>query len=508
VLVLLLVGLLTAANLGLNDVWQPNEAFYAETAREMLERGNYLDPTYNYEPRLNKPPLVYWLTALFYQLFGVGEWQTRLTPLLSAFGTALLLFYYGKKLRSAELGLTAALVFLTALQVFSLARYDAPEMPLTFFLTGAFVFLHLYFREGSNLKLLLSGVFLALALLTKGIPFLVLYLALVFSYPVAERILFKNRVEVSKVVKAAAAGLVASVPLLGWYAYAYHLHGELFVEVFLSEVVRRATDPSKGFQPFFYLLVVLWAFLPFSLLFYYSLPGLVLRIRTYGELLFALLWTLVVFGAFTVAKGKIPVYVLPAFPAMALLTARLAGLSHSAVRFLALLSALLVLGACAFGAYYLDLWKDEALWAFTLAAVALALALRSEPLWALGAATLPLLAFFSLWVLPLVEKYRPYKEVLTELRRELPSYDLATVGYYYHNFPFYWKKKVYRLKSWKEVQDLRREKLVVFSPEEVKGWKTVKRVRLFVGSESRFLVFLKEVKRQKRFKNFYFLVRE
>ena len=95
-ILLLLLFLLTFSNLGLNDIWQPNEAFYAETSREILEKGNWLDLTYNYEPRLEKPPLTYWLTALSYKFLGIGEWQTRLVPLLSTLLTAILLLLYGR----------------------------------------------------------------------------------------------------------------------------------------------------------------------------------------------------------------------------------------------------------------------------------------------------------------------------------------------------------------------------------------------------------------------------
>ena len=172
----LLLALLSLSNLGLNDIWQPNEAFYAETSREILESGNWLNLTYNYEPRLEKPPMTYWLTALSYQLFGVGQWQTRLVPLLSTFATALLLLIYGRFIRSWRFGLTAALIFLSAIQVFALARYDSPEMPLTFFLSGAFITLHLYLERNSYSWLALSALFLSVAMLVKGIPFLALYL--------------------------------------------------------------------------------------------------------------------------------------------------------------------------------------------------------------------------------------------------------------------------------------------------------------------------------------------
>ena len=71
---ILLIGLTILSyflNLGLNNIWTPNESFYAESVREMLASGNYLDIYYNYEPRYNKPPLLYWLMAISAKLFGL-----------------------------------------------------------------------------------------------------------------------------------------------------------------------------------------------------------------------------------------------------------------------------------------------------------------------------------------------------------------------------------------------------------------------------------------------------
>src|SRR5262245_58604201 len=71
-------------NLGASSLWDTNEAFYAETPREMIESGNFSDPTFNYRPRLNKPPLSYWMVAISYRLFGISERSERLPIALGA----------------------------------------------------------------------------------------------------------------------------------------------------------------------------------------------------------------------------------------------------------------------------------------------------------------------------------------------------------------------------------------------------------------------------------------
>ena len=59
-------------DLGGSAIWDANEAFYVETPREMMERGDYITPSFNYEPRINKPVLSYWIVAAFYHAFGVS----------------------------------------------------------------------------------------------------------------------------------------------------------------------------------------------------------------------------------------------------------------------------------------------------------------------------------------------------------------------------------------------------------------------------------------------------
>src|SRR3954467_15764391 len=71
-------------DLGVSSIWDANEAFYVETPREMLERGDFISPTFNYLPRLNKPVLSYWIVATFYKVFGVAGGIPRVPIALPA----------------------------------------------------------------------------------------------------------------------------------------------------------------------------------------------------------------------------------------------------------------------------------------------------------------------------------------------------------------------------------------------------------------------------------------
>src|SRR6478735_6206468 len=86
VLAALLAAAVVPYFVGLGDsaIWDANEAFYVETPREMMERGDYVFPTFNYEPRLNKPVLSYWIVGAFYQVFGISVGVQRLPIALGA----------------------------------------------------------------------------------------------------------------------------------------------------------------------------------------------------------------------------------------------------------------------------------------------------------------------------------------------------------------------------------------------------------------------------------------
>src|SRR5205085_11854605 len=112
VLLAALVAALTPffLNLGGATIWDANEAYYVETPREMLESGDYINPSFNYEPRFNKPVLSYWVVAGLYHLFGVSVATERVAAAASALAMIAVAFVLGRA-ASADLdaGLLAAL---------------------------------------------------------------------------------------------------------------------------------------------------------------------------------------------------------------------------------------------------------------------------------------------------------------------------------------------------------------------------------------------------------------
>jgi 4-amino-4-deoxy-L-arabinose transferase-like glycosyltransferase len=83
-------------DLGGSSIWDANEAYYVETPREMIERGDLIAPTFNYEPRFNKPVLSYWIVAGFYKVFGVSVGVQRIPIALGAIVMVLTAFFLAR----------------------------------------------------------------------------------------------------------------------------------------------------------------------------------------------------------------------------------------------------------------------------------------------------------------------------------------------------------------------------------------------------------------------------
>src|SRR5215216_4821839 len=123
----LLVLLLAAAlpyfvNLGVSSIWDANEAFYAQTPREMMAAHDYVNPSFNFQLRYNKPVFSYWEVAAAYHLFGVSERSERLP--IAAGGIVLIATAFGlaRLVGGTEAGLLAALVLASSPRLLLLSR--------------------------------------------------------------------------------------------------------------------------------------------------------------------------------------------------------------------------------------------------------------------------------------------------------------------------------------------------------------------------------------------------
>src|SRR5437660_2676149 len=106
--------LLTLPNLGSPSLWDIDEGNNAEAAREMMESGNWIVPKFNYQLRVDKPALLYWLQIGAYRVFGVNEFASRLPSALAALLTVFLAYELARSMFGRNTGLLAGIVLVSA----------------------------------------------------------------------------------------------------------------------------------------------------------------------------------------------------------------------------------------------------------------------------------------------------------------------------------------------------------------------------------------------------------
>jgi 4-amino-4-deoxy-L-arabinose transferase-like glycosyltransferase len=177
-LVLLIAAVCLFWNLGAAPIRDTNEALYASIALDMAHGGSWIIPHLNGVPYIEKPPLLYWLMALSFKVFGVGAWQARLPNALAAWLTVFGCIAFGRAMSAPLAGRFAALVTGTALGYVMIARTILFDPLMVFFWLYALGLVVLSVQQRNRLWLRAAAVAVALATLTKG-PVAVLLLGLV-----------------------------------------------------------------------------------------------------------------------------------------------------------------------------------------------------------------------------------------------------------------------------------------------------------------------------------------
>src|SRR5688572_27076256 len=128
-LLLLFLGtILWFGTLDYRKLVKPDEGRYAEIAREMAISGDWITPRLNGIKYFEKPPLQYWVTATAFKLFGVNEWTARLWTALSGFLTVLVVWWAGRRLYDAEVGLYAGAVLFSSIYFHLLGHVSTLDM--------------------------------------------------------------------------------------------------------------------------------------------------------------------------------------------------------------------------------------------------------------------------------------------------------------------------------------------------------------------------------------------
>jgi 4-amino-4-deoxy-L-arabinose transferase-like glycosyltransferase len=297
-----------------------DEPRYAQVAREMLARHDWVTPTLGGIPWLEKPPLYYWQAIFAYRLFGVSDWASRLPSVFDAFLLVLAVYCFLRRFRSG-LELDGALVVATTAGIAGFARAASMDMPLTASFSIAVLAWYAWFESGDKKYLAAFYGFLGLATLAKGpiAPFLAIAVVVIFA--VLQRI---SKIALKTLwIPGILLGCAVALP---WYVLVQLRNPQFFHEFIVEHnLARFGTNLYHHPEPFWYYIpVALLGWVPWSIL---AIAALVVAVRQLrnpvGDTLrsFLLIWVGVIVIFFSISQSKLPGYVLPAIPAAAILAA-------------------------------------------------------------------------------------------------------------------------------------------------------------------------------------------
>lgn len=343
---LLLFGyLFLFLNLGSYRLIDIDETRYINIARAMFFNGNFVTPELNFEAFLEKPPLFYWLTALSYKLFNnVDEFASRFPVALTALATVFGTYFFGKKALGSKIyGLVAAMILLSCIWFGLFSHIAIMDIGFTAFVTASIycAVITLFNVKDENKKYFwyLSYLFMGLGVLQKGLIGVILpVMVIVLTFIALNR--WKELIKPVNIIPGLIIFLLVSLP---WHILAYKANGAVFIEdYFVKHHFARFLNSSLGLgrkQPFLFFIPILAAgLLPWTFSFISAvIRGIKSLIKDFKAtksfrqivsndtndrklLIFATIYAVSILLFFSISSTKLPTYILPLFPALALIT--------------------------------------------------------------------------------------------------------------------------------------------------------------------------------------------
>jgi len=373
-LVVMVAAAIFFVQLGECQLWDRDEPRNAGCAAEMMQRGDWVVPIFNGELRYQKPVMLYWLMMAAYQIFGINEWSARFWSALMGVGSVALTFGIARRLFDHATAVLSGVALASSVMFIVASRAATPDALLIFFSTAtifAFVmggvprqttgdlptasFL-IDFREMKFRWLFLMGASMGLGILTKGpIGFLMpmaivgMYLLLMRQtqfYPNGGKATSKllalvrpfhpvHFVKATLAMRPFTLALIALAIALPWYIWVgMRTEGDFLRIFFLKEHLGRSTVAFENHSGgiWFYPVSILVGFFPWSL-FWLPVALIIWRsVRNSGDqkrsfihahpgIVLMLCWAGVQVALFSIAQTKLPSYVTPCYPALAMVTA-------------------------------------------------------------------------------------------------------------------------------------------------------------------------------------------
>jgi len=310
-----LSAILLLAPIRTGDLAGYDDARYALVAKHVVLSGHWLEIESNGGPALEHPPLFSWMQALLFIPFGLSDPLAKLPSALCGIGVILLVAWLGRRMTSDPFaGVLAMFVMATSIYFVKYAARAMTDVPFTFFFLAAVCAWVL--SDDDPRWLLAAGAFAAMAQLTRALAG--------FSIPLlfaADMIVNRRRPPLRYLIGAA---LITFLPLAAWYAqWIYRYGADFFLRssMYINQEVTGALSPpwrryTGAFEYIWMVSKSYWPWLPAMI------AGMVIVIRKKDrKLRLLVLWVAVVYALCAITKSRVLRYMLPAYPAFAILSA-------------------------------------------------------------------------------------------------------------------------------------------------------------------------------------------
>ena len=301
-----------------------DEARYAEIAREMYVTGDWITPRYNGYKYFEKPPLQMWATSVVFEIFGVGNWQARLWSALTGFLTIVFVGITSTKLFNSRVGWLSSIILASSPMWIIAGHLSSLDIALSSFLAAALCSLLLsQHSENSNTQrnwVWLCWAFMALAVLSKGLigivlPSLVLifYCISIWDWKILNQI---------RIISGSLIFLIITAP---WFVLVSIKNPEFLEFFFIHEHFQRFAQNShnRNGPIYFFIPLLLVGILPWVPQLPMAFMSAIKRTKnSYLVNRLLICWVVIIFVFFSISSSKLPGYIIPIFPAIAILIAK------------------------------------------------------------------------------------------------------------------------------------------------------------------------------------------